>query len=255
MNRNKTIVMLLLAVVLGLGIVSFTSAQAQTGTTFEQYVVQPGDTLSKIAAKYCTTWQEVYYYNAGTIGSNPNDIEPGMILYIPDHCSDSGDGGGSAGVYDRGPRLGANGTVIGNVYYAAAGDNLFAVAQRFGVRLDVLQQVNGIEDPNKLEPGQPIIIPGLSTTPPAQPPSGIISTKTFAQGECALTPLTGAPAYAYPDGPQVNQFPGGVQYPAVQGVKIEVGSYWYSLQATPGSSNPLLWVRDRDTATQGNCRW
>lgn len=253
MKQNKTIAILMVVLVLGLGLVSFTSAQS-TGTTFEQYVVQPGDTLSKIAAKYCTTWQEVYYYNAGTIGSDPNAIEAGMVLYIPDRCSDSGEGSDPS-VYDRGPRLGANGTVVGNVYYAAAGDNLFAVAQRFGVRLDVLQQVNGITDPNKLEPGQAIVIPGLSTTPPPQPPPSNITTKTFAQGECTLTPLTGAPAYSYPDGPQVNTFPGGVQYPAVQGVKTELGTYWYSLQASPGTSNPLLWVQDRDTATAGNCRW
>jgi len=232
-----------------------TSAQAQTNVTFEQYVVQPGDTLSKIAAKYCTTWQEVYYYNAGTIGSDPNAVEPGMVLYVPNRCSDSGDGSGS-GVYDRGPRLGANGAVVGNVYYAAAGDNLFAVAQRFGVRLDVLMEVNGIQDPNKLEPGQAIVIPGLSSTPPPQPPvGGNVSYKTFAPGECTLTPFIGAPYYAYPTGPQTGQFSSTVQTSAVQGARLSNGAYWYSLQAVAGSNNPLVWVQERDTASQGNCRW
>ena len=43
------------------------------------YVVKPGDTLSAIAAKYGTTYQEIATKNGI---SNPNLIYPGQILKI-----------------------------------------------------------------------------------------------------------------------------------------------------------------------------
>ena len=46
------------------------------------YVVQEGDTLSEIAAKYGKTWQEVYAKNKFVIGNNPNVIIPGQKLNI-----------------------------------------------------------------------------------------------------------------------------------------------------------------------------
>lgn len=47
-----------------------------------KYVVKKGDNLSKIAKKYNTTWKSIYSKNNGIIGSNPNLIKPGMVLYI-----------------------------------------------------------------------------------------------------------------------------------------------------------------------------
>ena len=47
------------------------------------YVVQSGDTLSRIAARYGTTVDAIYQSNRTTIGSNPNLIVPGQKLYIP----------------------------------------------------------------------------------------------------------------------------------------------------------------------------
>lgn len=47
------------------------------------YVVQKGDTLSRIAVKYKTTWQKIYQANIDVIGKNPNSISVGMKLLIP----------------------------------------------------------------------------------------------------------------------------------------------------------------------------
>ena len=47
-----------------------------------KYTVQPGDTLSGIAAKYGMTWQELYAKNKFVIGNNPNIIHAGQILTI-----------------------------------------------------------------------------------------------------------------------------------------------------------------------------
>lgn len=46
------------------------------------YVVQKGDNLSSIAAKYNMTWQDIYEDNMDIIGSNPNIIIPGQKLII-----------------------------------------------------------------------------------------------------------------------------------------------------------------------------
>ena len=46
------------------------------------YTVKSGDTLSEIANKYGTTWQNIYNNNRDIIGSNPNLIKPGQVLKI-----------------------------------------------------------------------------------------------------------------------------------------------------------------------------
>jgi nucleoid-associated protein YgaU len=49
------------------------------------YVVQPGDTLNGIAARFLgqpTRWPEVYALNRSAAG-NPNLLRPGMQLHLP----------------------------------------------------------------------------------------------------------------------------------------------------------------------------
>jgi LysM repeat protein len=49
------------------------------------YTVRPGDSLSKIAARYpspAITWQSIYAANRGVIGPNPGLIRPGQVLVI-----------------------------------------------------------------------------------------------------------------------------------------------------------------------------
>ena len=48
-----------------------------------KYIVQKGDTLTSIARKYNTTWQQIYELNKDVIGDNPNLIYPGQIFIIP----------------------------------------------------------------------------------------------------------------------------------------------------------------------------
>jgi len=50
----------------------------------QTYTVQPGDTLSGIAASFrLDGWQRLYEVNAGVIGGDPNRIYPGQVLVIP----------------------------------------------------------------------------------------------------------------------------------------------------------------------------
>lgn len=46
------------------------------------YVVKPGDSLSKIASHFHTTWQHLYAANKTVIGKNPNVIHPGQKLKV-----------------------------------------------------------------------------------------------------------------------------------------------------------------------------
>jgi len=53
------------------------------------YKVQSGDNLSSIATKFygsasASNVNRIYYSNMTTIGANPNVIQPGQQLYIPD---------------------------------------------------------------------------------------------------------------------------------------------------------------------------
>jgi nucleoid-associated protein YgaU len=54
----------------------------------DTYVVQSGDTLSKIARKYygdawATSWQRIYAANRDVIGEDPSRLKVGMTLDIP----------------------------------------------------------------------------------------------------------------------------------------------------------------------------
>lgn len=48
----------------------------------QYYTVQRGDSLSSIATKYGTTWQQLYEWNKGVIGPDPNKIYPGQKLRV-----------------------------------------------------------------------------------------------------------------------------------------------------------------------------
>jgi LysM repeat protein len=150
-------------------------------------VTQPGDTLSKIAVNFCTTWQEIYNMNAGVIGPDPNQLEPGTVLVVNDECySDNSGSSGSSGntdsigypcappsVYDRGPSTGASGTFYAPYYTVAWGDDVYSIASRFGVSPNSIRQANDLWD-DALYVGMQLIIPGFCTSTPPAPsvPSG-----------------------------------------------------------------------------------
>jgi len=66
---------------------------------------------------------------------------------------------------------------VGPVYIVQSGDSLSSIAARFNVGLDALMAVNGIADPNQLNVGQQLIIPGLDGV------TGILSTRFINFGD------------------------------------------------------------------------
>ena len=55
---------------------------SDTGTSGEEYVVKPGDSLSKIGARYGIGWKQIYEANKNLI-KDPDLIHPGWKLKIP----------------------------------------------------------------------------------------------------------------------------------------------------------------------------
>jgi LysM repeat protein len=147
-------ILIILTLVLLLGALFVASASAQSLSP-ELIRVQRGDTLSSIARTYCSTWQDIYRYNAPAIGPNPNNLEPGTPLLVFDRCSPNT-------VFDRGPRIHATGAVSGNTYTVAAGDTLFSISARFGLNHQVLMIANGLTSTAVLTPGQRLVVPGLN---------------------------------------------------------------------------------------------
>ncbi|MBT2655200.1 LysM peptidoglycan-binding domain-containing protein [Bacillus sp. ISL-18] len=94
------------------------------------YTVQPGDTLSKIAARFGATVEDLVKLNNI---ENPNLIYVGQILRLTDNHSS------------------------GPVYYQVkSGDTLSQIALVFGISVAQLQAWNGITDPNVIIAGQKI---------------------------------------------------------------------------------------------------
>ena len=115
------------------------------------YIVQPGDTLAAIAARYGVTVETLARLN-GIV--NPNSIVIGQVLAVPGPGNNYPGGTVAPTVIPTSPAPPARKT-----YVVQAGDNLFRISLRFGVTLDALMRANGITNPNLVYVGQVLTIP------------------------------------------------------------------------------------------------
>jgi LysM repeat protein len=113
-----------------------------------RYVVQPGDTLSSIAASFAVRggWPALYTLNLQALGRNPNAIRPGTVLTLP----------GRALVR----------------YTVATGDTLSGIAAGLGVHggWPALYAANRRAigpDPNTIRPGTVLIVRHSAVAPSA----------------------------------------------------------------------------------------
>lgn len=132
--------------------------------TASTYTVKAGDTLSKIAAKFGTTYQELAKLNGI---ANPNKIYPGQVIKLT----------GSAPT--AAPKAAGN-------YTVKAGDTLSGIAAKFGTTYQELAKINGIANPNKIYPGQVLKLTGSAAvatpkTPAPKPPAA--ATYTVKAGD------------------------------------------------------------------------
>ena len=99
-----------------------------TKTSDIEYVVKKGDTLSKIASKYGTTYQELAKYNNI---ANPNIIHVGQVIKIPTNEIE---------------------------YVVKKGDTLSSIAKKYNTTYQKIAKDNNIKDPTKIYVGQKLII-------------------------------------------------------------------------------------------------
>lgn len=113
-------------------IISAANTQAPQSTVTSTYVVQSGDTLSSIAAKFGTSYQTLASLNGI---ANPNLIYVGQALRVNGSASAS------------------------SVYYTVrSGDNLSAIASRYGTSYQSIASLNGLTNPNLIYAGQTLKI-------------------------------------------------------------------------------------------------
>ena len=188
--------------------------QAQGNETV--YTVQAGDTLSHIAAKYNVGMTKLATYNGL---ADPNLILVGQQLSIPG--ADNGNATGAAASTQS--------------YTVQAGDTLFQIAGRFGLRVARLAEANDISNADWIEVGQVLTIPAAAQ---AVAPSSLpypfekiaLSEPYIAQGRTLVVYVTlSAPAdlSAQFDGRPVFLSGDGLNYWGIVGIHAlsETGAY------------------------------
>lgn len=108
------------------------SASAPTAPATGTYTVKPGDTLSGIAAKFATSYQQLAAINKIP---DPNKIYPGQVLRLN-------------GLAEF-PK-----PVQTTTYTVKTGDTLSAIAAKYGTTYQRLAEINGISNPNLIYAGQ-----------------------------------------------------------------------------------------------------
>src|SRR2546428_3702834 len=255
MRRAITAAITLAAVGL---IVLATSGRVEAGST---HVVQPGETLYRIALRYGVTVGALAAYNGL---SDPTLIHSGQILNIP-----------PTGARDRAKpapkppkpaktpsaQQATQGTVVIRKvtyrYVVSRGDTLYSIARRFGITVAVLKQANGLTS-ELIHPGQRLVIPGAKVSIRIPPPGPTIQMKVPPATE---TPPQPAPADSVPvvvnigdtvtvQRPlRVRRGPGSyftmlaLVAPQTELVVTSASEGWYEVQLPGGDSG---WVRQED---------
>lgn len=120
------------------------------GTT--AYTIKSGDTFYLLAQRFNTTVEAIQQLNPQ---ADPNNLQIGQIICIP----------------GSGPTPPPSGCPTGTTPYTIkSGDTFFLLAQRFNTTVEAIQRANPGVNPNNLQIGQVICIPGSGGTTP--PPSG-----------------------------------------------------------------------------------
>lgn len=149
-----------------------------------EYTVQPGDTLSALAARFDVSIGTLVAMNNIT---DPNRIAVGHVLVIPP----------DDGVY----------------YRVVSGDTLWDIARRYGVSVGEIAEKNSLGDSSLIQKGQVLFIPAASTVSGSAQVASV-STRTFSW------PLPVSGRVSSPFGPRWGGFHYGVDIAVPGGTDI-----------------------------------
>lgn len=100
---------------------------------YQIYQIMLGDTLEKVANKYGTTSNNIAFINGI---DEVETLVPGTYLVVPK-------------IENK----------MFNRYIVKKGDNLYSIASRFGVSIDLLEMLNGLEKGSYIYPNQELMVP------------------------------------------------------------------------------------------------
>lgn len=128
------------------------------GQDVQTHVVQPGETLFRIALRYGVDVDTMARHNAI---ANAWTIYAGQTLLIP----------GAAPVEASAPVEVASASGPAQYHTIQRGENLAAIARRYGLEPAELASMNGIINPNLIYAGQELIVSGSPDNAPAAAPA------------------------------------------------------------------------------------
>ncbi len=150
--------------------VLFVSAIPALAADATTYVVQPGETLYRIAHRFGVSVSALAAYNHI---SDPTRLSIGQILRIPAT-------GTKAVQSQKLPTKPVPTQTVTYRYTVSRGDTLALIAGRYGITVQNLMRANGLQS-NLIHPGQRLVIPGAKVTVKV-PPLGAVVTAKAATG-------------------------------------------------------------------------
>jgi murein DD-endopeptidase MepM/ murein hydrolase activator NlpD len=171
------------------------------------YTVRWGDTLSAIGKRLGVNTSALADANGI---QDPNRIQAGQVLTIP--------AGGTAAA-----------SSAGVFHVVRAGENLATIARRFGTTPAAIVHANGLRDPNRIQAGQQLAIPGQQWLCPVKGYTTV--TDSFGDPRPGGRRHQGVDVYAARGTPVVASVGGVVRH-----VKGPVAGYAYYLAGDDGTT-------------------
>lgn len=193
-----------------------TGGAAQPAQAVIEYTVSPGDTLYTIAERLGVTVESIVWANNLT---NQNYLQPGQVLQVP--------------------------AVSGVIHTVQPGETLEGIARQYGVdQANILAFApNGLSDPNRLQVGQKLVIPGGRVAEPprlaaarTEPRPAPVQPPPPAQTAPAAPALAAPPA---PSPPPPAQAAAGFGWPTVGPITQYFSAYHRGVDIAPPYGTPV----------------
>lgn len=171
---------------------------AKEAATSKLYVVQPGDSLSRIAHRARVSQRELMDLNGI---KNAKLLRIGQKITLPAYAKDLPAGAVKASSSKKstsGKKASSKSVVVaagaGAAYVVKAGDSLGKIAKNHGVKISALREANKLSG-DMIRVGQKLVIPGAAAeAAPATPAEGVAA----AGGPMTLNAPAGSEAVAAP---------------------------------------------------------